>query len=358
MPFRLPDLTDDARYLAAPDELPKYLSAVAVIPARDEARRVVTCLEGLRCQWNPQFGSMHQQVAAVLVVNGTRDATAFEAMKWQAIHPTFALFIVDVQFARDKAHVGSARRLGLDVAAALLEQTVAEAGLLFSTDADSRLAPTALSIGIQELSRADAFGAHIVAGEEDASVIGLTMNRYNELKAQLRFRHYRSAHERHPQHGVFGGAGFGVSLHAYRAVGGLPQLAYDEDQEMRRRLLGQGFRVSYPKDIVVYTSTRTTGRTPWGMAKQLEAWERDAERNAWPEEYCAEGLVEKYDAKARTRNAWAVTNSNEAFEQYWQREWHRLMGGRPQSTPKVPLPEAVASLEVYLARSPQARSAQ
>ena len=350
MNFVAPSLRDQAQYLHLPKVLPQQLEAVAVVPARNEAQRIIACLEALRCQWSRNYGSMHHRLGAVLVINGTTDGTAYAVMQWVSLHPSFCLLVIDVDFPAERAHVGSARRLGLDVAASLLAQRPAARQLLFSTDADSRLAHNAVCEGLRELKNVDAFGAHIVAGEPDTSRIGLHMQRYQELKGQLRYQVFPSAHERHAQHGVFGGAGFGVSLTAYRAVGGLPALSFDEDQMMRRRLLDAGYRVSYPRDIVVYTSTRLEGRTPWGMAKQLAAWEQDAAVERWPHEPDARALAWKYTQKAKLREDWAMSNSAEAFEQVWQRYWQSdetLAFRQNQFRPRA-LPEAIASLTSYL----------
>ena len=345
-----PKLPPRARYLHRPPVPPARLRCVCVVPARDEADRIVDCLEALRCQWSAAARPLHDDMAVVLVVNGTTDATAYRVAQWARPHPAHALYAVDVDFPADRAHVGSARRLGLELAAELLAATAVcppERALLFSTDADSRLRHDAVSRGLAELDHADAFGAHIIAGEADTSVIGKLYNRYAALRGELRHRLYPEAHHRHAPHGVFGGAGFGVSLAAYRAVGGLPELPYDEDQEMRRRLRAGGRRVSYPRGVVVHTSTRTDGRTPWGMAHQLVAWSQQHALGRWPLVPGRSGLVAKYLRKARWRELYRSTARAEPFERVWRRYWLReaVQARHLNRYPLVELPRAVSELE-------------
>ena len=356
----LPPLpADDARYLYAAPHAPRRLRCACVVPARDEARRIVACLEALRCQWTRHASSLREELAVVLVVNGTTDHTAYQVLQWAALYPSFALAVVDVDFPAPRAHVGSARGLGLGIGAHLLRalsEAPPERRLLFSTDADTRLAHDAVDRGLEELGRADAFGANILAGEPDTSRIGLLFNRYRDLHAELRYAVYASPHDRHPPHGVFGGAGFGVSLSAYEGVGGLPEVSFDEDQGMRARLLDGGYRVSYPRDIVAYTSTRTTGRTPWGMAKQLAAWEAEAAREEWPLVPAREGLLAKYRLKARERQRWRGRadhpdrdhGDHRGFEAAWRRYWYSsdVQRRHARRYPLLPLPEATGQLEL------------
>ncbi len=345
---------------------------MVVVPARNEAERILPCLEALRCQWSAQHGNLHRAFATVLVINGSNDATEYEALQWATAHPELAVTIVDVDFPEAMAHVGSARHLGFAYACALFagSSVPRTRQLLFSTDSDSRLAHDAVARGLDELERADAFGAHIIAGEPDPSRIGKVINRYATLLARVRFDNYAQAFERHPPHGVFGGAGFGVSRAAYEAVGGVPRLAFDEDQHMRRRLLDAGYRVNHPRDVIVYTSTRTEGRTPWGMARQLAVWDEDYAHGRWPIVPGAAGLLFKYELKAALRRsyegdgseaphadvlpafarpAWALARARASYELAWRALWTDadFAHWREARYAQVPLPQAVRELEVH-----------
>lgn len=350
MPAPPPALPRGARYLHRPPAVSPRLRCACVVPARDEAARILACLEALRCQWSAGGRPLHDELAVVLVVNGTTDATAHRVAEWSRSHPARALWAVDVDFPADRAHVGSARGLGMHLAAGLLAEADAcppERALLFSTDADSRLDHDAVAGGLAELTRADAFGAHIVAGEPDPSVVGGLVNRYGRLRGALRHACFPEPHDRHPPHGVFGGAGFGVSLAAYRRVGGLPELPYDEDREMRAALRAAGCRVSYPRDVVVQTSTRTDGRTPWGMARQLAAWEDQHARGEWPRVPGYAGLRAKYTRKAAHRLRWRADGGPGAFEAAWAAHWldPEVQARHRRRYPLVPLPRAVRELE-------------
>ena len=341
------------------------------MPARDEVGRILPCLEALRCQWSLDGRSMAGHFPVVLVVNGTCDGTCGEVIRWARAHPELPLVLVEVDFPAGLAHVGSARRLGLDIAATLLDQNGWGKRLLFSTDDESRLAPNALAEAYSYLQRgADAVGAHIVAGEADTSKIGLKINAYRALHSSLRHRFFPGEFDLQPSHGDFGGAGFGVSLEAYREAGGLPCLPYHEDHEMRRRLLEAGHKIAYPRTVTVYTSTRTDGRAEWGMARQLAAWEDDYAAGKWPVVPCMDGVVWKYALKAALRDGrpsadafdrsgrlaavWQATNPSLSFEARWHKFWTHPTTAeiREARFPQRPLPEAVESFERGTAEIP------
>ena len=375
----LPTLPHNGRYRRANVHGRRPWRAAVVVPARDEAARILACLEALRCQWSLDGRSMLGHFPVVLVVNGTSDATCGEVLRWAANYPELPLVLVDVDFPAPKAHVGSARGLGLDIAAALLEHNGWGKRLLFSTDADSRLAPNAVAEAYAFLQRgADAVGAHIVAGEADTSKIGLKVNAYRALHSSLRHRYYPGEFDVQPSHGDFGGAGFGVSLSAYKEVGGLPCIPYHEDQRMRRRLLDANLKIVYPRTVTVYTSTRTDGRAEWGMARQLAAWEDDHAAGKWPVVPCMDGVVWKYALKAALRDGrpplgyfdrsgrlaevWAATDPGLGFEARWRKFWTHPTTAEIRETrfPQRPLPEAVESFEtgrkeVALRAAPAAR---
>ncbi len=364
----LPSLPHNGRYALNEAASTMRWQAAVVIPARNEADRIVACLESLRCQWSLSGQSMLGGFVTVVVVNGTSDATCGEVMRWHAAHPTVPLVLVDIDFPAAEAHVGSARSLGLEIAALLLDQNGDGERMLFSTDADTRLASNAIAEAYAWLRRgADAVGAHILAGEHDTSCIGAAINAYRLFHARLRHRYYRQPFDVQPPHGDFGGAGFGVSLTAFRAVGGLPVLSYDEDQFMRRRLLDAGFEVAYPRSLKVFTSTRLDGRTEWGMAKQLAAWEEDYAAEKWPMMPCANGLVWKYALKASLRDGrppinyfdptgtlarvWARSDAHQAFEGRWRAFWTHAdtVALRETRFPCQPLPDAYNTLEAAFA---------
>ncbi len=363
-PLPLPSLPHDGRYAIGRVAACRPWRAAVVIPARNEVDRIISCLESVRCQWSLAGRSLVGEFVTVVVVNGTTDATCGEIMRWHAAHPTLPLILVDVDFPDAEAHVGSARSLGMDIAAGLLEQNGCGKRMLLSTDADTRLAPDAIAEAYAWLQRgADAVGARILAGEPDPSRIGAVINAYRALHSTLRHHYYRGHLDLQPSHGDFGGAGFGVSLPAYRAVGGLPILAYDEDQFMRRRLLDAGLQVAYPRSFVVYTSTRMDGRAEWGMAKQLAAWESDYAMQKWPVVPCVNGLVWKYALKASLRDGrppinyfdpsgtlagiWGKVDEDQAFEARWRAIWSHAdtIALREARFPRRPLPEAYESLK-------------
>ncbi len=355
-----------ARLLLIPSApLAPWRSAV-VIPARNEAQRIVACLEALRCQWSVTGRTALGDFVTVLVINGSTDASVQEVYRWHLSHPEMPLLLVDVDFPVDLAHVGSARGLGFDLAIDLLRQHGQGQRMLFSTDADTRLGASCLAEAYRWLERgADAVGAHIRTSEPDTSRIGAVVNAYRNISREIRQQYYPSPLAQEAQHGDFGGAGFGVSLDAYQKAGGLPRLSFDEDQGMRRRLLDNGAAVLYPSNVAVYTSTRLDGRAVWGMAQQLAVWERDYEHNRWPMAPTASGLVWKYALKAQLRDGrrpgayfdrsghlaslWNGVEHNAPFEARWSRFWQDASTRQHRDAlfPLLSLPLALRSLQQH-----------
>ena len=363
-------LPHGGRVLARPTVSPRRWHTAVVIPARNEAERIIGCLEALRCQWSPAGRSLTGDFVTVLVVNGTTDATATQALHWHAAHPQFPLLLVDVDFPAAGAHVGAARGLGLDLGVALLRAWGTGPGLLFSTDADSRLESTAIARARLGIERgADALGAFIRTHEPDTSQIGAVINAYRRLSSRLRQRYCPCPLGTVDPHGDFGGAGFVVTVDAYSRAGGLPRTRWDEDAGMRRRLLASGAVVAYPRDLVVYTSTRHDGRAEWGMAQQLAVWEADHRAGRWPTAPTAAGLVWKYALKAALREgldpdgyfdptgglaaAWSRIPDDAPFEARWQRFWDDdiTVELRERRFPQTPLPQAYHSLLAYERRA-------
>ncbi len=84
-----------------------HLETCVIIPARDEANRVVAALDALAHQVTDEgrlFDPARYEV--VLLANNCRDATAMVARRYAATHPNLALHVVDLTLPPDQAHVG------------------------------------------------------------------------------------------------------------------------------------------------------------------------------------------------------------------------------------------------------------
>ena len=237
------------------------LRAVVVVPARDEEARVGACLDALAAQTVAL-----DSFAVVVVLDACRDAT--EQVVASRARDT-SLELVTIRGLG--AGPGWARRLGMDLACALLLGRGDGSGLIANTDADTRTAPDWLVRQLQHVGR----GARVIAGlieldELEAAALGDGVLAHRARNAKIRLD---AVHGRDPTagHHHFGGASFSVTVDAYRAVGGLEPVAELEDAAFERRLVAHGLPVLRAADVRVRTSARLRGRVPRGLAVDLAA---------------------------------------------------------------------------------------
>ena len=138
--------------------------------------------------------------------------------------------LVNVALPPSQANAGFARRLALDLAALWLERADRRDGVLLTTDADSRVPPQWLARKLAALHA----GCGAVAGRvtfepaEEGLLPGALMRRtarenaYERALLALSARIDPIAHDPWPNHWNASGASYGVTLDAYRAIGGLP----------------------------------------------------------------------------------------------------------------------------------------
>ncbi len=239
------------------------LRAVVVVPARNEAEHIVGCLEALAAQTLPR-----RSFRVVVVLDACRDDTGPRAAQ-AAARLGLGLTLLEGPGLGS----GPARRLGMDDAARELERAGAD-GLIACTDADSRPTPDWLSHQLDHVRA----GARVIAG-----VIELEPGEAAQLPSGVRRRRSREArarlervlaHDPDAGHHHFAGASLGITVGAYRAVGGLEPVTALEDAAFATRLAAHGITVLRASDVVVHTSARSGGRARRGLSVDLavSAW--------------------------------------------------------------------------------------
>jgi len=229
------------------------LRACVVVPARDEEDRVAGCIEALASQQG--VASAHYEV--ILVLDRCTDATADRALAAARRHPGLRLRML----AAGTPGAGAARRRGMDEAAARLEAVGGDAGLIASTDADSRPRRDWLRRQLDLIAAgARAVGGLIEVVAEDELL------RRRALRLEARAEAAGAAADGHP---FFSGASMALTVGAYRAAGGLRPLAALEDRALERSLEERGIPIVRSRDVRVATSGRTDGRARHGLAADL-----------------------------------------------------------------------------------------
>lgn len=239
--------------------------AVAILPARDEAKRIEATLRALLAELAPGEG-------VVLVVNGSTDDTLARALAlFEAGDAPFLLLDVDWQPGRGSAPL--ARRLALDLAFELSPHAH-----LFSIDADTVVQPGWRAAYEVEF----ASGAALVCGAIGFDPAEAALLPPTDEAAETVLREYRAASREidarldpdplnpWPHHGNIGGANFGLRAGVYGAVGGLPVTSFGEDRALLRRVRALGLPVRFSEGPLVWTSCRLDGRARGGLSDELK----------------------------------------------------------------------------------------
>ena len=256
------------------------LRATVIIPAKDEAANLPATLAALAAQTDLAGRPLPVGSFEVIVLaNNCTDATLAVVRRQAQRFPHLVLHGAALCLPAAQAHVGRARRLLMDEACARLEQAGAPAGgVIASTDADTRVAPTWLAATEAEL----ATGADAVGGRIFTAISGPTLAPLRRL--QVRDAGYRLLCARledlldpnpldpWPRHHQHFGASWALTARAHRRVGGLPPVRFLEDEALCQALRRHDLRVRHSPHVQVFTSARRQGRVEVGLSWQLREW--------------------------------------------------------------------------------------
>lgn len=255
--------------MSASDRAPRHF-AIAV-PARDEEDQLSGCLTALdaaaACYGGP--------VSVMVVANNCRDGTV--AVLRQARLRHARLHWSAVSLLPEVSHAGWARRIALDGTAAILRRSH---DVLASTDADTCVAPNWIVRTVAHLDEgAEAVAGRALTRRADRAALGAeAVRRLNLLGRYFTAVDWLRAHgdpepdDRWPRHFYEGGASMALTLDLYRRIGGAPTPPLGEDRALFAAVRAVGGRVRHPLDVRVFTSSRTQGRAPGGMADAFAQW--------------------------------------------------------------------------------------
>ena len=274
-------------------------SVLACVPARDEAERLPASLDSVAASLAP-FGD---RAAVLVAVNNSIDATfglvRSRAAVWRE-RTGLATLACDVRFEESVADAGHARRLALDMGAALATFTGATDAVLLSTDADTQVEPLWAPRMVGHVHR----GASLALGridtdpaEFDAMPSRVRLAEEAErrlLHAQDRLWKRLVPHTRQALGLRAGGASLAVSAAAYRRVGGVPALPFGEDRALVASMLRHDEPVAVDRTATIRTSCRLEARASYGLGGMLKA------RLEEPDPLCDEVLWPARDFALRT----------------------------------------------------------
>lgn len=258
----------DATYKAATRHsgVKRFAPAIAAIPARDEADRIVPCLEALDAQCGARLDHI------LLLVNNSTDGTA-DAARSVALHPGTRLHVIERTLPPEQANAGMARRLAMQAAATL----AGAEGVLLTTDADGLVDPDWLAANLAALQA----GADVVAGWVELHPIewGMIPNTlheddarecaYDALCDEIHARLDPDPDDPMPRHTQHSGASIAVTAAAYARCGGVPAVPSGEDRALMAALRRIDARIRHAPEVHVTVSGRVVGRAPGGMADTI-----------------------------------------------------------------------------------------
>jgi glucosyl-3-phosphoglycerate synthase len=272
---------------AVPADPHPDLQAIVVVPARDEAPHIATCLQALSTQLDMTASSYE----VILILDGCRDHT-FQVVQDTTSHLHQPVFHTVTLLCPQG--VGRARCLGMDIACRRLMQIDRGEGLIVSTDADTVVAVDWLSAQLR-LARA---GAEAIGGlieldptERQALAPQALAVRERRVTQRLTDAIEQTADEGTVEHPHFSGASLALTATAYRRCGGLPVRAALEDEALAQALTRQGIAIHRSRRVRVRTSARTDGRTPRGLAQDLSRADWRARRTYHANEFPLERLL-------------------------------------------------------------------
>jgi hypothetical protein len=265
---------------------------VVAIPAYNEAAQIADCLASLAVQRDEAGAPTAQGCLEILIfANNCSDETASIARRFAQSMP-HPVTVVEETMPASRLNAGWARKRAMDLAALRLADAAPLHGLILTTDADSRVAPTWLAATLREFDK----GVDCVAGYIDAippeymALGGAFVSRgrledtYLRYLAEITARCDPRPHDPWPNHRVSSGASLAVTVAAYAAIGGLPPRAVGEDAALTQTLDRDGFKVRHSMDVCVSTSCRFDGRAQGGAADTMRY------RHAIPDAPCDEDM--------------------------------------------------------------------
>jgi GT2 family glycosyltransferase len=268
--------------------LPQSRLAIVAIPAHNEARYIVECLAALALQRDETGAPISQGCLEVLIfANNCTDETASVARHAARSIP-HPVILVEENMPTGQRSAGWARKRAMDLAAIRLADVAPLHGLIMTTDADSRVAPTWFAAMLREFDKRvdcvagyiDAIPAEYLALGSEFLSRGRLEDTYLRYLAEIGALCDPRSHDPWPNHRVSSGASLAITLAAYSAIGGLPPRPLGEDSALTAKLDRAGFKVRHSMDVCVSTSCRFDGRAMGGAADTMR------HRHAVPDAPC------------------------------------------------------------------------
>lgn len=283
---------------------------VIAVPVQNEIDRIDACMLALSNQCGHSLN-----IEALFLVNNSVDGTA-ERLCRQLDALPIAATVIDVDLPAAERSAGRARWLANHAALDLMH---VDCGVLFMTDADSRVPPEWVARYTHLLKNGwDAVAGSVNISPDDCDQIVPSLDQRNNLEGQytvlideLESLIDPVPHDPWPRHFNASGANLAVNVRAIRRLPDFPSMTCGEDRALVRAMEALDMKVRHDTLTAAHTSGRLFGRAAGGMADTLR------HRTHVPDSLCDERLE----------------CADRAYLRAWLRATWRRLRGKPNPAP-------------------------
>lgn len=289
------------------------LKICVIVPVKNESETIIECLDSLKDQKLDSSTNLNKDLFEVLLLANNCDDNTFDIVEtYRKKFSEFHLFAECIEFEKEKAHIGTARRYLMDIAFDRL-QLVCPNGIIASTDGDSRVDKYWIANMLNEFQKGcDVLGGAIKTQIEDcpAKPYHIFDIQYQNLIAKLENLIDFQSHNPWPSHFQCFGANLAVTTEMYEKAGRLPVIPSLEDVAFIEALELIDAKVRKSPSVIVFTSTRKQGRVERGLSQQISYFdELGTNHQKLIVESCA-AIKSRFMLKNNLRNAWLDYKKN------------------------------------------------
>ncbi|MDF1707650.1 MAG: glycosyltransferase family A protein [Paracoccaceae bacterium] len=273
-----------------------------IVPARNESRRIQTCLLALA----DAIDCVPETVGVIVCVNDTQDDTASRSIAILQMRGISHL-VLDMEFPGGTGGVARVRDMGCK----LSQRIAGQPAVVMTTDADSRVAPDWVKANLEALEAADLVFGTVIPDPEELSQLAPHLARlgtgerdYMQAAVRLVAMLDPVPHDPEPAHLSPAGASVALWVSALNQLGSIAWDGVSEGRALAARAEEMDLRIRHAAGPRVVTSCRLKGRTKGGMACTLR--DRCAEVDPWCDAFLepALAMIARYRAKGALRAVW------------------------------------------------------
>ena len=287
------------------------------IPAKNEEASIGGALSAFVRQCASDGSLLSPELFEVIVfANNCDDDTVGAVRRFAFENPLFAIHVLSCDLPSDAAHVGSARRIALDIACDRHARIRGDVGILATTDADSIVDRFWIAQTLAEMAHVDVVAGHVEIANAELEAMDESMQRlyaceclYRRLLGDLEATYDPRPFDPPLRHDSFVGASIAARIGTYVEAGRLPILRQLEDVAFAKALRRIDARIRHSYAVRVETSARAITRVVGGFGTYID-YIRD--RSSRGETYLVDnGMRSVLRAKTRglLRSYWALPDN-------------------------------------------------